>query len=237
MVPCGCTGQHDPRRIVLTGGPGAGKTAVLELIRHGFCEHVVVLPESAGMLFGGGFPRNSHDVVRRAGQRAIYHVQRELEESAIAREPAIVLCDRGTIDGVAYWPGPGDFWEELGTTLDRELARYHAVIHLRTPPDSDYNHANPLRLETAREARVIDERIARAWQTHPRRFEIGAEEDFLDKAARALALIRVELPDCCRAHVDQASMMPRTNIAAPSTASTTATTRRNERSGMRTSRR
>jgi predicted ATPase len=226
MVPCGCVARHDPRRIVLTGGPGAGKTAVLELIRHGFCEHVVILPESAGMLFAGGFPRNSDDVVRRAGQRAIYHVQRELEHIAMAEAPAIVLCDRGTIDGVAYWPGPGDFWQELGTSLDRELARYHAVIHLRTPPEPDYNQVNPLRLETAREARVIDERIAQAWQTHPRRFVIGPEENFLDKAARALALIRAELPDCCRAHTDQASTMPRASMAAPSTLSTTATMRR-----------
>lgn len=235
MVPCGCTGRHDPRRIVLTGGPGAGKTALLELIRHGFCEHVVILPESAGMLFGGGFPRNSHDVVRRACQRAIYYVQRELEIAAMAKEPAIVLCDRGTIDGVAYWPGPDDFWEELGTTLDRELARYHAVIHLRTPPESAYNHANPLRLESAKEARAIDDRIAQTWRAHPRRFVIGPEENFLDKAARALALIRGELPDCCRAHLDQTAVTPRSSMAAPSTSSTTETTVRNLRSGMRTS--
>ena len=29
------------------------KDAVLELIRRAFCEHVVVLPEAAGILFGG----------------------------------------------------------------------------------------------------------------------------------------------------------------------------------------
>lgn len=26
MVPCGCADAHERRRIVLTGGPGAGKT-------------------------------------------------------------------------------------------------------------------------------------------------------------------------------------------------------------------
>jgi len=31
MKPCTCTLPHQRRRIVLTGGPGAGKTAVLEL--------------------------------------------------------------------------------------------------------------------------------------------------------------------------------------------------------------
>lgn len=37
--------------------------------------------------------------------RAIYRVHRELETLATGRgEIAIALCDRGTIDGVAYWP-------------------------------------------------------------------------------------------------------------------------------------
>ena len=53
---CDCSETHKTRRVVLTGGPGAGKTAVLELIRQNFCKHVKVLPESAGILFGGGIP-------------------------------------------------------------------------------------------------------------------------------------------------------------------------------------
>jgi hypothetical protein len=53
MVACACTDVHKPRRVVLTGGPGAGKTALLELIRQSFCSHVKVLPEAAGVVFGG----------------------------------------------------------------------------------------------------------------------------------------------------------------------------------------
>jgi predicted ATPase len=201
MTRCECAVAHEPRRVVLTGGPGAGKTAVLELIRKAFCEHVVVLPEAAGILFGGGFPRRQHDEARRAAQRAIYHVQRELESVTSAMRPAVMLCDRGTVDGFAYWPGPGDFWQQVGTTHEAELARYHAVIHLRVPPDGDYNHSNPLRLETAAQARAIDERIARAWASHPRRIEIQAEDDFLTKASNAIDLIKQEVPACCRAHL------------------------------------
>jgi predicted ATPase len=43
-----------PKLVVLTGGPGAGKTALLEVVRRHFCEHVVVLPEAASIVFGGG---------------------------------------------------------------------------------------------------------------------------------------------------------------------------------------
>lgn len=38
--------RHKRKTIVLTGGPGAGKTAVLELVRQQFCAHVEVLPEA-----------------------------------------------------------------------------------------------------------------------------------------------------------------------------------------------
>ncbi|MBL0889768.1 MAG: hypothetical protein IBJ19_04065 [Gemmatimonadaceae bacterium] len=38
--------------MVLTGGPGAGKSAVLELARLFFCDHVRRLPEAAGIVFG-----------------------------------------------------------------------------------------------------------------------------------------------------------------------------------------
>jgi hypothetical protein len=46
MRPCPCSAPHTPRRVVITGGPGAGKTAVLALTRQPFCEHVKVLPEA-----------------------------------------------------------------------------------------------------------------------------------------------------------------------------------------------
>jgi predicted ATPase len=199
--PCRCPLEaHTGRRIVVTGGPGAGKTALLELVRRNFCPHVVVLPESASILFGGGFPRRTGEAARKAAQRAIYHVERELEAVA-ADDPrtAVVLCDRGTLDGAAYWPASAaSFFDELGTSAEAEYARYAAVIHLRTPGDgSGYNHSNPLRTESAGEARILDERIAAVWRGHPRLFEVAQTADFLDKVARALALIRAEVPACC----------------------------------------
>jgi predicted ATPase len=199
---CPCTAVHDPKRVVLTGGPGAGKTAVLELIRQSFCAHVKVLPESAGIVFGGGFPRARTPACLRPAQRAIFYVQRELEAVAAAEPAAIVLCDRGTVDGVAYWPGPEDFWASVDTTLDDQLARYHAVIHLRTPSASNgYDRSNPLRIETPEEAIAIDQRIAEAWAGHHRYFVVPATESFMTKAARALELLRAEMPECCREHI------------------------------------
>jgi predicted ATPase len=202
MKPCDCRERHMPRRVVLTGGPGAGKTAVLELIRLFFCEHVKTLPEAAGIVFGGRFPRSDSPPLRQAAQRAIYHVQRELESVAETENAAVVLCDRGTVDCAAYWTGGGDLFSAVGTTRALEMARYDAVIHLRTPISArDYNRDNPLRLESIEEAAAIDAQIASQWSEHPRRFVVAPTEDFLHKAARALALVRSEVPECCRHHV------------------------------------
>lgn len=202
MIDCGCTEPHVAKRIVVTGGPGAGKTAVLALLQQSLCKHLRVLPEAAGILFGGGFPRENGPDARRAAQRAIYFVQRELEAATAGADVAIALCDRGTVDGAAYWPGPGSLWEAVGTTLEAELARYDAVIHLRTPALAmGYDHSNPLRIENAPEARAIDERIAAGWARHPRRYEIAAASEFLAKAARAVEMLRSELPACCQRHV------------------------------------
>lgn len=201
VAPCTCDrSEHEPRLVVVTGGPGAGKTAVLELARRSLCDHVVVQPEAAGIVFGGGFPRQPTDHGRRAAQRVIWHAERQLEWlHQQERQAAVVLCDRGTLDGLAYWPGPpGELLAEVGTDAAAELARYHAVVHLRTPANAHgYNHENPLRTEDARVAREIDDRILELWSSHPDRTVIEESVDFAVKAEQALAAVAAHVPPCC----------------------------------------
>lgn len=197
---CECEHVGQPSRmIVLTGGPGAGKTAVLNLVRQRLCRHVYVVEESASMLFGGGFPRDDDEPSRRAAQRAIYHVQSELERIAHDRPRTVLaVCDRGTLDGLAYWPGEDvRFLADVGTTLQAQLSRYAMVIHLRTPPPTHYNYENALRIESAAEARRIDDAIWRVWADHPRRVTIESDDDFMHKAERAVELVEAELRAAC----------------------------------------
>lgn len=201
---CKCTELiHECKFVVLTGGPGAGKTAVLEVAKRSLCEHVSILPEAASVVFGGGFPRLNSDSSRKIAQEVILHVQRGLERIAVAEQKsAVVLCDRGTIDGLAYWPGSEEeFWKVSGTTREKELARYSAVIHLRSPSLAQgYNHRNPVRTETESEASRADERLLKAWQGHPRHFVVESADDFLSKAKKAVEIIQSQLPDCCKSH-------------------------------------
>ena len=199
MSRCECRDPHRRQRIVLTGGPGAGKTAVLELVRQSFCPHVKVLPEAAGILFAGGFPRRGDGETRRASQRAIFYVQRELELAADVENLAIVLCDRGTVDGSAYWPGPDDFWGLSGRRLTNSFAG--------TMPSFICGRPRSARVTTTR-IRSVSSRPRRrrrlmpdsrpSGRRHPRRFEVPSTSDFLDKAGRVLQILSGELPDCCR---------------------------------------
>ena len=201
---CACADStHACRLVVVTGGPGAGKTAVLEAVRRAFCRHVSVLPEAATILFGGGFPRHDSDPGREAAQEAIFHVQRAMEGMIVGEKQfAVALCDRGTLDGLAYRSaGLGAACRSLGIDREKELTRYHAVIHLRTPPlEHGYDYSNPVRTESAVQALALDARVASVWDGHPRRVFIESEQDFVRKLARAVAAIRNEVPECCRTH-------------------------------------
>jgi predicted ATPase len=200
-LPCSCPEPHGlPDLVVVTGGPGAGKTAVLELAAQSVCRHVAILPEAASIIFGGGFPRHGSLPGRTATQAAIFAVQRQLEAVVIGEgQVSVALCDRGTVDGVVYWPsGAGDFWSAMGTTRDAELGRYQAVIHLEVPDAAEGYVTDPVRTESAQLAAEIDRAIAAVWEVHPHLDTVGAGPAFDVKAHLALTAIRATLPDCCR---------------------------------------
>lgn len=182
-----------PLRIVLTGGPGGGKTTAADLFRREIGDRVVIVPEAATLLFSGGFPRSKHPQATQSIQKAIFHVQRNLEDIQSAEFPErILLCDRGTIDGAAYWPGgPDDFFAAVGTTLEDELARYDAVIFFETAAAGDISieGGNPTRTESLSEAVELDGRLRRLWSQHPRFHLVQHAASFFKKITFGLAHI------------------------------------------------
>lgn len=180
-------------RIVLTGGPGAGKTTAADLFRREIGESVVVVPESATLLFTGGFPRVLEPHAERAAQAAIYHLQKNLEDVQAARFPdRILLCDRGTVDGAAYWPeSEADFFAAMGTTEAAELGRYDAVIFFESAAVGGLRieGGNPARLETQAEALELDRRLRAIWSKHPRFVLVQHDPSFFKKITIGLATL------------------------------------------------
>jgi len=177
-------------RVVVTGGPAAGKTAILDVLRRHLDGKVAVLPESATALFSGGFPRPTAADGRRLVQQAIFTVQRSLEGIYALEYPDRPhICDRGGLDGAAYWPGGlSRFLGAMGTTLESEYRRYDAVIFLETSAFDEkiYPVDNPHRTETPAQARSIDRTLRNIYQEHPRFFFIGHEVRFYEKVAACL---------------------------------------------------
>lgn len=172
-------------RIVLTGGPGGGKTTAADLYRREIGEEVVVVPEAATILYLGGFPRAGEIDVQRATQRAIYHVQLNLEDAQSAHyKSRILLCDRGTIDGAAYWPGPTEeFFLHMGTSLEQELARYDAVIFFETAAVGGIaiEGGNPTRIESNEQAVQLDQKLRGMWSKHPNFIFVPHNPSFIKK--------------------------------------------------------
>jgi predicted ATPase len=180
-------------RIALTGGPGGGKTTAADLFRRELGERVVIVPESATILFAGGFPRSVELDAQRATQRAIFHVQQNLEDVQSALYPdRILLCDRGTIDGAAYWPNHDrDFFESMGTTFERELERYDAVVFFETAAVSgaSIEGGNPVRNESLGRAVELDARLRQLWMRHPRFLLVPHHASFMRKITSGLAIL------------------------------------------------
>ena len=172
-------------RIVVTGGPGGGKSTAVELFRRELGERVIVVPESATLLFAGGFPRHPTPDAQKAAQRAIFHVQRNLEDVQAAAYPQrLLLCDRGTMDGAAYWPGsPEHYFDAMGTTVADELARYDGVIFFESAAAGGHSieGGNPTRIESNAEAARLDLALQAIWKQHPRYAFISNERSFFAK--------------------------------------------------------
>lgn len=173
------------RKIALTGGPGGGKSTAAELFKLEYKDFISLVPEVATLLFRGGFPRVDSPVVVESIQKSIFHVQNNLEDSYAALFPHhTLLCDRGTVDGAAYWPlGPEHFFKTMGTTLENELARYDAVIFFETAAAGglSINLGNPVRNEDQRKAIEIDMNLKQLWSRHPNFVYVKNETSFLEK--------------------------------------------------------
>ena len=161
------------RKIVLTGGPGAGKTVVATEAVRRLGSAFALVPEAATHVYnalGTRWDRLDLDG-RRDVQRQMYLWQLRQEQTVAQANPGRhLLLDRGTIDGAAYWPdGPDAFFPAMGTTRRRELDRYDRVIILDTAATLglyDGSTSNDVRFENAAEAIESSRLLAQLWDGH-----------------------------------------------------------------------
>lgn len=183
-------------KIVLTGGPGAGKSVIsAALVRQN--PAWISVPESATQVFSDlqtRWDRVSPEGLREVQTRIYQNQVRQESEVTKKFGDRILILDRGTIDGAAYWPdGPDAFWPAVNTTHSAELARYDAVILLETAATLgiyDGDASNPVRFEDAAGAIASGKLLEKLWGNHPNLQRIEAFEDLEHKIAAVAGIIR-----------------------------------------------
>jgi predicted ATPase len=192
--------------IVVTGGPGGGKTTALDLFQRELKAAVKIVPEAATLLFSHGLDREAGNEDGKLLQRSIYRMQISLE--GIFRQfyaDRLLICDRGTLDGLAYWPDDErSYLDSVGTTFEAEVARYGAVIFFQTAAihGEDVKSNNPYRTEDSRTAVALDERLQRVWSRHPNFHFIPTELSFVAKINHGLKTIAGVLKQMPTHHAD-----------------------------------
>lgn len=182
------------KKIVITGGPGGGKTTALDLFRREFRHDVYIVPEAATILFQNGLERSQDLEDLKRTQLSIYQLQICLESIYQSNKKNFCqICDRGTLDSLAYWPGSeSSFLEAAETTIEKEFKRYDAVIFFETGATggSDIKSNNPQRTENTQEAITLDKNPQEVWSRHQNYHFISSNSSFIDKVIEGLHKIR-----------------------------------------------
>lgn len=191
-------------KIVVTGGPCAGKTTGMHRIRETFTQQgygVILVGETATELISGGV---APWTLESCYDYQLCQMQLQIEKEKVILQAAekllhfdkvLIVFDRGLLDNKAYMPE-----EEFQTALsalrlcaDTVTTGYDAVFHLVTAgngAEESYTLCNnQARTETVEEAIALDEKLMAAWEKHPYLRVIGAQQCFEEKMQQLLTEI------------------------------------------------
>ena len=169
---------------------------------------VFSVPEAATMLNKGGVQIDASKMTWDAAvrnQALLMQMQMALEdtfvefalnEQRMTQKPALILCDRGILDGSAYIQE--EMWHQV---LDENdivpqnfiSKRYDAVLHMVTAAqgaEEFYNYSNEARFENPEQARKRDEFLRQAYMGHRKYMIVDNESsNFEEKIKRSISMI------------------------------------------------
>lgn len=187
-------GEKSVTKIVITGGPCAGKSTAMSWIQDEFSKRgygVLFVPETATeLIMAGAAPWAMSPIeFQKCVLRWQLDKERVFEQAALAMpsNKVLIVCDRGAMDNRAYMTQAefSAIMNNIGTSEIELRDGYDVVFHLVTAANGAeefYTTANnSARTETPEQAREVDEKLISAWTGHPHLRIIGNEQSFRDK--------------------------------------------------------
>lgn len=191
-------------KIVITGGPCAGKTTAMASIKEHFTRlgyYVVFVPETATELITAGiapwtigsvYEYQCCQMKLQTEKEKIYF---EAAQKLRCSDKILLVHDRGVVDCRAYM-GDTDYLKAIAESGFNEmdvLLRYDAVFHLVTAAKGACEfyscESNCARTEGIEEALDIDNKLIDAWKNHPRYTIIESSNDFENKISTLISAI------------------------------------------------
>ena len=193
----------DVTKIVITGGPCAGKSTAMSWVQNAFTQMgytVLFVPETATELITGGvapWTCKTNAEYQKCQLRLQLEKEKVFEQAARTMDASkvLIVCDRGALDNKAYMDNLefAQMLEYLGSNEIELRDNYDAVFHLVTAAkgaEEFYTTANnSARTETVDEAAALDDKLISAWTGHPHLRVIDNSSDFEDKMKRLIAEI------------------------------------------------
>lgn len=190
-------------RIVITGGPCAGKSTAMNRIQDEFTRMgytVLFVPETATELITGGvapWTCSSNFQYQLAQMQLQLDKEKVFEQAARTMDvdKVLIVCDRGALDNKAYMDDAefARFLDHFQTDEVTLRDSYDAVFHLVSAAigaeDFYTTSNNSARTETVEEAAQLDQKIMHAWTGHPHLRIIDNSADFEVKMNRLIAEI------------------------------------------------
>ena len=184
-------------KIVISGGPCAGKSCALQYIRDVFVKkgyQVLLIPESATELILGGIaPWTCQSILEYQSYQTHLQIEKERIFDHMAKTleaPVLIVCDRGLMDAKAYMKETefNDMLQVFDASEKEWICRYDAVFLLETTAKGAEEHysacSNKARSEGLQEARKLDDLTIQAWSNHPHTFYFDNSTNFEGKLAK-----------------------------------------------------
>ncbi len=215
-------------KIVITGGPCAGKTTAMSWIQNAFSKlgyAVLFVDETATQLITGGaapwLSTSNRDFqwqllrLQQAKEKAFIEIGKTMKEKKI-----LVVCDRAAMDNCAYMTEQEFGWvlKQMNTSKIELRDQYDAVFHLVTAAkgaEKYYTLANnQARTETVEAASALDDKLISAWTGHPHFRIIDNSTGFEEKMLRLIKEITAFLGEPAPLEIERKYLISRPNLHA-----------------------